>query len=142
MLDTSWTLMEIMGVGLVDMRIWKWMYGHPNANAEELKKAVIQIATEVWNTYFSAVFGIKDQPILAIYSHMISNPLYLAAYSYGQIIEFQIEDYLVGKQFPGEIDRIYQQGRLIPQIWMQGAVGGKITVDPIIKQLDEALTAF
>ena len=142
MLDTSWTLMEIMGVGLVDMRTWKWMYSHPNANADELKKAVIQIANEVWNTYFAAIFGIKDQPILAIYSHMISNPLYLAAYSYGQIIEFQIEDFLAGKRFPDEIDRIYQQGRLIPQIWMQGAVGNKISVDPIIKQLDEALTAF
>jgi oligoendopeptidase F len=142
MLDTSWTLMEIMGVGLVDMRTWKWMYSHPNANAAELKKAVIQIATEVWNTYFAPVFGIKDQPILAIYSHMISNPLYLAAYSYGQIIEFQIEEYLAGKRFPDEIDRIYQQGRLIPQIWMQGAVGNKISVDPIIKQLDEALAAF
>ncbi|MEI7421752.1 MAG: hypothetical protein WCK18_06645 [Prolixibacteraceae bacterium] len=142
MLDTSWTLMEIMGVGLVDMRTWKWMYSHPNANAEELKKAVIEIATNVWNTYFAAVFGMKDQPILAIYSHMISNPLYLAAYSYGQIIEFQIEDHLVGKRFPDEIDRIYKQGRLIPQIWMQGAVGSKISVDPIIKQLDEALTAF
>ncbi|HEY5510334.1 MAG TPA: hypothetical protein VIK10_04820 [Prolixibacteraceae bacterium] len=142
MLDTSWSLMEIMGVGLVDMRTWKWMYSHPNAKAEELKKAVIQIATEVWNTYFAPVFGIKDQPILAIYSHMISNPLYLAAYSYGQIIEFQIEDYLVGKRFSDEIDRIYQQGRLIPQIWMQGAVGNKLSVAPIIKQLDEALMAF
>jgi len=142
MLDTSWSLMEIMGVGLVDMRTWKWLYSHPNANAEELKKAVIQIATEVWNTYFAPVFGISDQPILAIYSHMISNPLYLAAYSYGQIIEFQIEDYLAGKRFSDEIDRIYQQGRLIPQIWMQGAVGNKISVDPILKQLDEALAAF
>ena len=142
MLDTSWTLMEIMGVGLVDMRIWKWMYSHPNANAEELKKAVIQIATEVWNAYFAPVFGIRDQSILAIYSHMISNPLYLAAYSYGQIIEFQIEDHLIGKRFSDEIDRIFMQGRLIPQIWMQGAVGNKISVDPIIKQLDEALVAF
>jgi hypothetical protein len=138
-LDASWTLMEIMGVGLVDMRTWKWMYSHPAANSEELKKAVIEISTEVWNNYFAPIFGIKDQPILAIYSHMISNPLYLAAYSYGQIIEFQIEDHLKGKDFPTEIDRIYQQGRLIPQIWMQEAVGNKISVDPILKQLKEVL---
>jgi hypothetical protein len=70
---------------------------------------------------------------------MISSPLYLAAYSYGQIIEFQIEDYLKGKQFSNEIDRTYKQGRLIPQIWMEGAVGNKISVDPILKQLDEVL---
>jgi len=138
-LDASWTLMEIMGVGLVDIHTWQWMYSHPEASAEELKSAVIQISKEVWNNYFASVFGISDQPILAIYSHMISNPLYLAAYSYGQIIEFQIEDNLKGKRFSDEIDRIYQQGKLIPQLWMQGAVGNKISVDPILKQLDEAL---
>ena len=138
-LDASWTLMEIMGVGLVDMRTWKWMYANPNATSEELKKAVVQISTEVWNDYFYPVFGVKDQPILAIYSHMISNPLYLAAYSYGQIIEFQIEGYLKGKKFSDEIDRIYKQGRLIPQLWMEGAVGNKISTDPILKQLDEVL---
>ncbi len=140
-LDASWTLMEIMGVGLVDIHTWQWMYDHPKANAEELKQAVVQISKEVWNNYFATIFGIRDQPILAIYSHMISNPLYLAAYSYGQIIEFQIEDYLIGKQFSDEIDRIYKQGRLVPQTWMQEAVGNKISVDPIIKQLREALDA-
>lgn len=138
-LDASWTLMEIMGVGLVDIRTWQWLYSHPEATAEQLKGAVIQISKDVWNNYFAAVFGIRDQPILAIYSHMISNPLYLAAYSYGQIIEFQIEDYLKGKRFSDEIDRIYKQGTLIPQVWMQGAVGNKISVDPILKQLDEVL---
>lgn len=141
-LDASWTLMEIMGVGLVDIHTWEWLYSHPNATAEELKNAVIQISKEVWNSYFASIFGIKDQTILAIYSHMISNPLYLAAYSYGQIIEFQIEDYLKGKRFSDEIDRIYQQGRLIPQIWMQGAVGSKISVDPILKQLNEVLATY
>jgi len=139
-LDNSWTLMEIMGVGLVDIHTWQWMYAHPNATAEELKNAVIQIANEVWNKYFAVIFGVKDQSILAVYSHMISNPLYLAAYSYGQIIEFQIEGYLAGKKFPDEIDRIYKQGRLIPQIWMQGAVGNTLSADPILKQLNEVLT--
>jgi len=141
-LDASWTLMEIMGVGLVDMRTWKWMYSNPKATPEELKKAVIQISTEVWNSYFAPVIGVRDQPILAIYSHMISNPLYLAAYSYGQIIEFQLEDFLKGKKFSDEIDRIFKQGKLIPQLWMEGAVGNKISVDPILKQLDEVLTTY
>ena len=81
----------------------------------------------------------KDQPILGIYSHMISNPLYLAAYSYGQIIEFQLEEYLSGKNFANEIDRIYQQGKLIPQDWMERAVGTKISVKPILNKLDKAL---
>jgi len=138
-LDTGWSLMEIMGVGMVDMKIWKWLYAHPEATAADLKVAVLTITKEVWNTYFSPVFGIKDEPILGIYSHMISNPLYLAAYSYGQIIEFQLEEHLNGKSFPNEIDRIYKQGRLIPQRWMEGAVGSKISVKPIANKLDKAI---
>jgi len=138
-LDASWTLMEIMGVGLVDIATWRWLYDHPQATSGELKDAVVQISKEVWNSYFTPIFGVRDQPILAIYSHMISNPLYLAAYSYGQIIEFQIEDFLKGKEFPGEVDRIYKQGRLIPQIWMHNAVGNKISTEPILKQLKEVL---
>jgi len=138
-LDTAWSLMEIMGVGMVDMKIWKWLYANPQATASELKAAVQTITKEVWNTYFSPVFGIKDELILGIYSHMISNPLYLAAYSYGQIIEFQLEEHLIGKNFANEIDRIYMQGRLIPQRWMEGAVGNKISVKPILNKLDKAL---
>ncbi len=138
-LDTGWSLMEIMGVGMVDMKIWKWLYAHPEANSAELKAAVQTIAKEVWNTYFSPVFGIKDEPILGVYSHMISNPLYLAAYSYGQIIEFQLEEHLSGKSFSSEIDRIYSQGRLIPQRWMEGAVGSKISVKPITNKIDKAI---
>ena len=138
-LDTGWSLMEIMGVGMVDMKTWKWLYAHPEATAADLKVAVQAITKEVWNTYFSPVFGIKDELILGIYSHMISNPLYLAAYSYGQIIEFQLEEHLSGKSFPTEIDRIYKQGRLIPQRWMEGAVGSKISVKPILNKLDKAI---
>jgi hypothetical protein len=138
-LDTGWSLMEIMGVGMVDMKIWKWLYANPEATPAELKAAVQTITKEVWNTYFAPVFGIKDGPILGIYSHMISNPLYLAAYSYGQIIEFQLEEHLNGKKFSDEIDRIYVQGKLIPQRWMEGAVGSNISVKPILNKLNQAL---
>jgi hypothetical protein len=37
------------------------------------------------------------------------------------------------------VDRIYKQGRLIPQVWMQGAVGREIAVEPMLKAVDEAL---
>ena len=131
--------MEIMGVGMVDMKMWKWLYSHPEATSSELKGAVQAITKEVWNDYFAPVFGIKDVQILGIYSHMISNPLYLAAYSYGQIIEFQLEEHLIAKSFPNEIDRIFKQGKLIPQRWMEGATGAKISVQPIINKLDKAL---
>jgi hypothetical protein len=137
--DDAWSLMEIMGVGMVDMKVWKWLYANPQATPAELKTATIGIAKEVWNKYFTPVFKISDSPILAIYSHMIENPLYLANYSYGQIIEFQLEEYLKGKDFSDEIDRIYKQGRLTPQHWMQGAVGEKISAQPILNALKKAI---
>jgi hypothetical protein len=37
---------------------------------------------------------------------------------------------------------MYRQGRLIPQLWMQNAVGNKISTDPLMKQLDEVLAGI
>jgi hypothetical protein len=138
-LDNFWSCYEIMGVSLVDMNTWKWLYEHPKANKKELKDAVINNAKEVWNKYHADVFGIKDCPILAIYSHMINDPLYLSAYPIGQLIQFQIEGQIKGKNFADEIIRIYTYGRTIPDVWMQHAVGKGISIEPMIKATDEAL---
>ncbi len=138
-LDKAWSLMEIMGVGMIEMKVWKWLYENPEATPVELKEQTISASVEVWNKYFAPVLGVKDSPLLAIYSHMIEVPLYLPNYSYGQIIEFQIEEYLKGKDFSDEIDRIYKQGKLTPQQWMMGAVGEKISAQPIISALDAGL---
>ncbi len=137
--DAAWSLMEIMGVGMVEMKTWKWLYENPQATPAQLKENMIKIAVDTWNKYFEPVMGIKDSPILAIYSHMVEVPLYLPNYSYGQIVQFQIEEYLKGKNLTDEIDRIYKQGRLTPQQWMMGAVGSKISAQPILNALDEVL---
>jgi hypothetical protein len=143
-LDIAWTAYEIMGVSLVDMYMWQWLYENPDATAGELKEAVIDIARDVWNKYYAEIFGIKDQTILAIYSHMVSYPLYLSAYPVGQIIQFQIEKYMVGRKPADEIQRIFTLGRLTPQIWLKRAVGEKLTCKPLLESVDEALkvTAF
>jgi len=138
-LDKFWDLYEIMGVSLVDMNVWKWLYAHPTATASELKRAVLDIAMNIWNQYFSEIFGIKDQQILAIYSHMISDPLYLSAYPIGYLIEFQLEQYFAGKNFGKEVERIYSQGKLTPKEWMMKAVGEEISIKPILKATDTAL---
>lgn len=139
MLDAYWSMYEIMGVSLVDMKVWKWMYKNPNATKEELGKQVVEIAKEVWNKFYAPVFNIKDEPVLAIYSHMIDYPLYLPAYPIGHVIEFQIEDYIKGKNIASEMVRVLSQGRLVPEIWMKGAVGNKISVKPILKSTEESL---
>jgi hypothetical protein len=138
-LDAYWSVFEIMGVSMVDMKVWKWMYEHPEATAEELNTATVNIAKEVWNKYFAEVYGTKDEPILAIYSHMINSPLYLANYSFGHLIDFQIEQFLKRKEFSKEVDRIWSIGKLTPEIWMQEAVGENISADPMITATKEAL---
>ena len=141
-LANLWSCYEIMGVSLVDMAVWEWMYAHPNATAPELKIAVIDIAKEVWNLYFADNFGSKDEPILAIYSHMIDNPLYLSAYPIGQLADFQIEQQLEGKNFAEEVNRIYSAGRLTPKYWMQNAVGSDLSSKPLLDASQKALDFF
>jgi hypothetical protein len=138
-LDAVWSCYEIMGVSLVDMQVWKWMYANPDATPAQLKESVIGIARDVWNKYYAPVLGSKDEPILAIYSHMIDNPLYLSNYPVGHLIDFEIDGFIKGKNFSSEVDRMYTQGRLVPQVWMKGAVGNPISVEPMLKAVDEAL---
>ncbi|NVO18661.1 MAG: hypothetical protein HXX13_03125 [Bacteroidetes bacterium] len=138
-LDAVWSCYEIMGVSLVDMQVWKWMYDNPDATPAKLKEAVITIAKDTWNKYYAPVFGMKDEPILAIYSHMIDNPLYLSNYPIGHLTDFAIDASLKGKSFANEVDRIYKQGKMVPQLWMKGAVGSTLSVDPMLKAVDEAL---
>jgi len=141
-LDDFWGAFEIMGVSLVDMNVWKWMYAHPDATAEELKQAVMEIAIDIWNQYFAEVFGIRDQTLLAVYSHMIASPMYLPNYAVGSLIQFQIEQYLKGKDFADEIERMYSIGRIIPQEWMKQALGSELSPDPMIAAAQEALEAI
>jgi oligoendopeptidase F len=141
-LDKFWACYEIMGVSLVDQRVWKWMYENSNCNAEELKNAVIKIANDVWNAYYSPIFGMKDCPILAIYSHMIEIPLYLSAYPIGHLIEFQINEYIKDKNLGNEMLRMCIQGRLIPDIWMKNAVGSEVSSKPLLEAAKQACSVF
>ncbi|HQI46307.1 MAG TPA: hypothetical protein PLC59_09635, partial [Bacteroidales bacterium] len=139
-LDNFWSSYEIMGVSLVDMKVWKWLYANPNATADELKAQVIAISKEVWNKYYADVFGVKDEPILGIYSHMIDIPLYLPAYPVGHLIDFQIEKYLEGKNLSTEVQRMLSSGNIAPQLWMKKAVGTEISGQALIDETEEALT--
>ena len=140
-LDNLWATYEIMGVSLVDMKAWKWLYENPTADEKQLKEAVISIAKEVWNSYYAPVFGKKDEPILAVYSHMIDNPLYLSAYPIGHLIEFQLSGYFKEKKFAEEVERIYKLGRLCPQIWMKQAVGSEVSTKPMTDAASAAIAA-
>ena len=141
--DLIWGMYEIMGVSLVDMRMWQWLYANPKATATDLREAVIRIASEVWNQYYAPVLGEKDSPLLAIYSHMIGYALYLPAYPIGNLVQYQLEEHLAqcgtAQEWAQEYTRIYQQGCLTPDAWMRGAVGSPMSVEPILNAVREAL---
>lgn len=141
-LDNCWSAYEIMGVALVDMEVWKWLYNNPNANKTELKNQTIKIAKEIWNKYYADVFGVKDQVILAVYSHMINDPLYLPAYPIGHMVEFQMEQQMRGKNIAQEMYRMYTPGRLTPKSWMLNAVGNELSIEPTLQATEEALKAI
>jgi hypothetical protein len=140
-LDIFWGCYEIMGVSLVEIRTWKWLYENPDATAETLKANIIKNAKDVWNQYYAPNLGEKDSPILAIYSHMIEYPLYLSNYPYGHIVEFQLEKHF-GNTLPGkEIQRIYPIGRVCPDFWMMHAVGEPVSVNPMLEATRAAVLA-
>ncbi len=138
-LGELWSLGEIAAVGLVDTEVWHWMYEHPEATPAELKAATIQIAQEIWNTYYAPIMGIEDSPILAIYSHMISYPLYLPSYGIGHIINFQLESWMQDKNLAEEMERMCRIGSVTPDEWMRQAVGQPLSEEPLLKAAEEAL---
>ncbi|MDR0763349.1 MAG: hypothetical protein LBF01_02505 [Bacteroidales bacterium] len=138
-LDNCWMAYEIMGVALVDMYSWQWLYAHPTCTAKELCAAVENIAKDVWNKYYAPVLGGKDETLLAIYSHLICVPMYLANYPVGHLIEFQVEEYCKDKNFADEITRMLLSGSVIPQKWMRDAVGSEISGAPVLSATRKAL---
>ncbi len=142
-LDIFWGAYEIMGVALVDMFTWQWLYANPDATAEQLRDATVNVARDVWNKYYEPILGTHDSPLLAVYSHMINSPLYLANYPFGNIIEFQLEEHLAKcptkAEFANELHRIYTIGRLTPNAWMNAAIGSDISVQPLLNAVDKIL---
>jgi hypothetical protein len=127
-----WSAFEIAGVAKVEISIWKWLVDHPEAKAQELSQQVVEIAKGVWNTYYSPVFGKRDQTLLAIYSHMVNHPLYLSYYALGMIIAAQIREYLCDKPLASEMKRMCSIGHLTPDLWMEKAVGYPISVEKLL----------
>ena len=140
-LDHFWSMYEIMGVSLVDMAMWQWIYAHPKATAKELCEQTVAIAKDVWNRYYEHVLGEHDCVLLGIYSHMVNSPMYLPNYPLGHIVQYQIEEHLANyknkEAFAKEYERIYRLGKLTPKEWMIQAVGTPPSVEPILKKIDE-----
>jgi oligoendopeptidase F len=140
-LDDVWGAYEIGGVALVDMRMWRWMYAHPEATPAELKRAVRGIARDVWNKWYAPVLGRKDVELLAVYSHMVSNGLYLPDYPLGHVIASQLARAFREGDFGRDFERVCRQGRLTPDAWMKGAVGASLSSQAMLAEARRALSA-
>ena len=142
-LDQFWSMYEIMGVSLVDMSMWQWIYAHPKATPKQLCEATQQIAKDIWNQYYEPVLGEHDCILLAIYSHMVNAPMYLPNYPLGHIVQYQLEEHLAQcktqAEFANEYARIYRLGRLTPKEWMIQAVGQAPSIDPILHAVKRTL---
>lgn len=139
-LDSLWGTYEIAGVALVDMRMWHWMYDHPDATPEQLKNAVVQISKDVWNKYYAPVFGERDVVLLGVYAHMVNNFLYLPNYPIGHLIAFQIEEHIDAKGNLGaEFERMARYGSLPPDMWMKHATGAPVGAGALLQATAKAL---
>jgi len=139
-LSDFWATYEIAGVALVDIGAWEWMYAHPDATAGELRDAVVAIARQVWNEGYAPVFGKRDATLLAIYSHMLNYPLYLANYPLGHTIAFQVEEQMrKGRDFGAEFERVARLGRLTPDEWMRRATGSAVSPEALLRATGKAL---
>jgi hypothetical protein len=141
--DAFWNTFEIAGVSLVDVDVWRWMYRNPEATPAQLREATVRIAQDVWNRYYAPVFGQQDSPLLGIYSHMISYPLYLADYPLGHLIAFQIKQQMERAGTVGpEFVRMSVQGNIAPDLWMTGATGAPVGAEALLASTEAALEAL
>jgi hypothetical protein len=138
-LDHFWSSYEIAGVALLDLEIWRWMVAHPGASAAELRRAVLKLASDLWNRYYAPVFGVRDSVLPAIYSHIIAFSLYTPDYPIGHLITFQIEQYMRGRTLGVEMERMCRLGRLAPDVWMEQAVGQAVSSAPMLAAAEAAL---
>ncbi len=137
-----WNTREIAGSALVEIDVWHWLYDHPSATAAELKDATNRIARETWNKYYAPILGGKDTPLLGIYSHTITSPLYLFNYVVGHVIAFQVEEHVAGKDkatFAKEFERVCKIGNILPDQWMRLATGKPVTTQPLLDAAKRAL---
>jgi hypothetical protein len=139
-LNTFWGTWEIAGVALVDIAVWRWLYEHPDATPAQLREATEAIAKEHWDRYYAPVLGGQGTPLLGIYSHMISYPLYLPDYPLGHLIAFQIEEHLRKKGPLGaEFERMARYGAVTPDQWMVHATGAPVSAEPLLRATEAAL---
>lgn len=142
-LAAVWYLFEMGGQALTEIEVWKWMYAHPEATPAEVKEAVLSVSGNVWNTYFSKLFGgVRDSHILSIYNHFITGDLYLHNYFLSNVVMYQLHDAYHGPGLAKGLRKISREGRTDTERWMKNAVGSELSLKPLFRDVKSATAYF
>jgi hypothetical protein len=52
---------------------------------------------------------------------------------------YQLYDFMEGKDFSKELERMCRQGRLTPDLWMQKAIGSCVSTAPMLRDVRKAI---
>jgi hypothetical protein len=141
-LASFWYNVDMGGQALAEIETWKWMTANPDAGPEQVREAMLEISSSVWNEYFAPVFGIRDQHILSIYNHMITGSLYLFNYFVGNVVMFQLYEGFQNEALEIGLARACAEGNTLPDLWMNRAVGENISIQPLLKATGTAVEYF
>jgi len=84
------------------------------------------------------VFKQRDVTLLAVYSHMIRDVLYLPDYPIGHLIGFQIEEQMRRSgRFGAEFERMTVLGNVTPDMWMKNATGAPVGAEAMLAATSE-----
>ena len=139
-LSAFWNAWAASGAALVDLEVWHWLYGHPDASVGDLRAEVLASARAVWNRAYAPVLGARDCLLLASGRHFIDQPLGCPRYLLGQLIAFQI---LAQAGSSGDPDATFARcsrlGPMPPDLWLQRAVGVPLDTTPLLEAAALAL---
>lgn len=144
MIQRVWEAFEIAGPALAEMRLFRWLYAHPEATAEEIHLAIQEIGDAMWAEFHAPVFGPTSYGQMSVYSHMLWCDAYLADYPMGHIIAYQVRGHLAaalagGSTLADEMTRMCRAGSIYPDAWMMAAVGAPVRVEPMLEDAAGAL---
>jgi oligoendopeptidase F len=139
-LQRFWEVFEIAGPSLTEIRFFHWLYDHPEATAADMHAAIRRIGDGVWAEFYARVFGAEGHGLMSVYSHILWCDFYLADYSMGYVIAYQVRKFLAAKKFAPEMERLCALGSIYPESWMKAAVGQEISAAPLLRDAEKAFT--
>lgn len=137
-------LLNFAGPALCEIELYRWLYQQDEVPAaSRIHDRFLRINDEVWQRYYSSLFGERSYNFLAGPPHVLWGTFYLAEYFLGEIISWQISNRLEQSDDVGiEIQRMCRIGRVSPAKWMEEAVGASISLAGLIAPRSHAPTCL